>query len=226
MGAEANSNTTFVTDMGTALISAFQILTPRYGQKLFSSQGLGEMGYGLPGAIGAWFANQTREIICLNCDGGLMMNLQDLQTVIHNKIPLKIIIFNNDGYLMIKHTQDAIVNGRRAGTDKKSGLSCPNYKKIASAFGFKYLSIRNKKNTDDIISKFYASKGPTFLEIFMPINQPLVPKLSVNLSKNGTLISPPLEDLKPFISLEELKKYLLTDLHNNSFDINRNKDSY
>ena len=129
LGAQANPNTTFVTDMGTALISAFQILNPRHGQKLFSSQGLGEMGYGLPGAIGAWFANQTREIICLNCDGGLMMNLQDLQTVIHNKIPLKIIIFNNDGYLMIKHTQDAILNGRRAGTDKKSGLSCPNYKK-------------------------------------------------------------------------------------------------
>ena len=224
LGSEAKPNTTFVTDMGTALISAFQILTPRQGQKLFSSQGLGEMGYGLPGAIGAWFANKTREIICLNCDGGLMMNIQDLQTVIHNEIPLKIIIFNNDGYLMIKHTQDAIVNGRRAGTDKKSGLSCPNYEKIASAFGFNYLSIKNKKNTDNIISQFYSSEGPTFLEIFMPINQPLVPKLSVNLSKNGTLISPPLEDLKPFISLRELKKNLLTEIHKNSYDINRKSD--
>ena len=76
-----------------------------------------------------------------------------------------------------------------------------------------------------IISEFYASKAPTFLEVFMPINQPLVPKLSVNLSKNGTLIFTSLEDLKPFISLEELKKYLLTDLHKNSFDINRNTDS-
>ena len=182
------------------------------------------MGYGLPGAIGAWFANKNREIICLNCDGGLMMNLQDLQTVIHNEIPLKIVIFNNDGYLMIKHTQDAIVGGRRAGTDKKSGLSCPNYEKISAAFGFNYLSIRNQKNSDHIISKFYSSKVATFLEIFMPINQPLVPKLSVNLSKTGALISPPLEDLKPFISLEELRKHLLTDIHQNSYDIDRSEN--
>ena len=79
------------------------------------------MGYGLPGAIGAWFADTSRKVICLNCDGGLMMNLQDLHSVISYKIPLKIVIFVNDGYLMIKHTQNAIVSGRRAGTDKGSG---------------------------------------------------------------------------------------------------------
>ena len=224
LGSEAPLNTTFITDMGTALISAFQILNPQKGQKLFSSQGLGEMGYGLPGAIGAWFANSNREIICLNCDGGIMMNLQDLQTVIHNKIPMKIIIFNNDGYLMIKHTQDAIVDGRRAGTDQKSGLTCPNYKKIAKAFGFDYLSLSKKENLNKTLKSFLSSNSPSILEVFMPKDQPLVPKLSVNLSKTGALISPPLEDLKPFISLEELKKYLLTDIHENSINIERKKD--
>ena len=124
LGIAAGSDATFVTDMGTALISGFQVLEPSDGQRLFTSQGLGEMGYGLPGAIGAWFADPSRQMICLNCDGGLMMNLQDLHSVISHSIPMKIVIFNNDGYLMIKHTQNAIVDGRRSGTDIASGLSC------------------------------------------------------------------------------------------------------
>ena len=144
LGRAAGSETTFVTDMGTALISSFQVLEPSDGQRLFSSQGLGEMGYGLPGAIGAWFADTSRKVICLNCDGGLMMNLQDLHSVISYEIPLKIVIFNNDGYLMIKHTQNAIVSGRRAGTDKGSGLSCPNYEPLVKALGFEYLSLRKR----------------------------------------------------------------------------------
>ena len=92
LGKAVSSNTSFITDMGTALISGFQILRPQRGQRLFTSQGLGEMGYGLPGAIGAWYADPTRNIICLNCDGGLMMNLQDLHSVISHGIPMKIVI--------------------------------------------------------------------------------------------------------------------------------------
>ena len=221
LGEKARCNTTFVTDMGTALITAFQILEPSNGQHLFTSQGLGEMGYGLPGAIGAWFANPNREIICLNCDGGLMMNLQDLQTVIHNKIPMKIIIFNNDGYLMIKHTQDAIVGGRRSGTDKESGLTCPNYENIAKAFGFKYISIKDDSDTEKKIDILLKNNNAIILEVFMKTNQPLVPKLSVSISKTSQLLSPPLEDLKPFISLEKLKRYLLVDMHPNSIEIDR-----
>ena len=223
LGLKAHAKTTFVTDMGTALISGFQILEPKNGQKLFTSQGLGEMGYGLPGAIGAWFANKKREIICLNCDGGLMMNLQDLQTVSHHKIPLKIIIFNNDGYLMIKHTQDSIVSGRRSGTDKGSGISCPDYKKITEGFGFKYLSISEESQIDRYLNLFLEEKNTIVLEVFMPPNQLLVPKLAVSISSDGQIISPPLEDLKPFIKLERLKNFLLTDLHPNSKKIDRDE---
>ena len=221
LGLKAKKNTTFVTDMGTALISGFQILEPRYGQKLFTSQGLGEMGYGLPGAIGAWFASKNRTIICLNCDGGLMMNLQDLQTVSHHNIPLKIIIFNNDGYLMIKHTQDAIVSGRRSGTDKNSGISCPDYKKIAESFGLKYLSLSEESKIEHCLEIFIEEEKAIILEVFMPPNQLLVPKLAVSISPEGEIISPPLEDLKPFISMDRLKKYLQTEIHPNSRKINR-----
>ncbi len=221
LGSKASRNTTFITDMGTALISGFQILNMKDEQKLFTSQGLGEMGYGLPGAIGAWFADQSRDIICLNCDGGLMMNLQELHSVISNNIPMKIIIFNNDGYLMIKHTQNAILKGRRAGTDSKSGLTCPNYCKLVKSLGFTYLRISDPNNMDKIISDFLNKSGPVVLEVFMPKEQPLVPKSALSITSTGDLTSLPLEDLSPLISLSKLKKYLSIELHKNSYRAKR-----
>jgi acetolactate synthase-1/2/3 large subunit len=221
LGHAAGSDATFVTDMGTALISGFQVLEPSNGQRLFTSQGLGEMGYGLPGAIGAWFADPKRQVICLNCDGGLMMNLQDLHSVISHSIPMKIVIFNNDGYLMIKHTQNAIVAGRRAGTDVASGLSCPEYEPLVKAFGFRYLSLRQKDDSETVIREFLEADDAIVLEVFMAPDQLLVPKLSVSITAEGKLVSPPLEDLSPLMPLEVLEKSLLVSLHPNSIHLNR-----
>jgi acetolactate synthase I/II/III large subunit len=221
LGSAAGCDATFVTDMGTALISGFQVLEPSDGQRLFTSQGLGEMGYGLPGAIGAWFADPTRQVICLNCDGGLMMNLQDLHSVISQSIPMKIIIFNNDGYLMIKHTQNAIVAGRRAGTDVASGLSCPNYEPLVKAFGFDYVALRKKDVSREVIRAFLSKAGPAVLEVFMAPDQLLVPKLSVSINAEGKLVSPPLEDLSPLIPMKQLKDLLLVQVHSNSENLER-----
>jgi acetolactate synthase-1/2/3 large subunit len=221
LGEAAPANTSFVTDMGTALISGFQVLEPRGGQRLFTSQGLGEMGYGLPGAIGAWFADPSREVICLNCDGGLMMNLQDLHSVISHGIPMKIVIFNNDGYLMIKHTQNAIVGGRRAGTDAGSGLSCPVYGPLTKAFGFAYQTLHKEDDAKQVISTFLAQDQPTVLEVFMAPDQLLVPKLSVSITAEGNLVSPPLEDLSPLIPMEQLERLLLVPVHASSIVLNR-----
>lgn len=221
LGEIAPSNTTYVTDMGTALISGFQVLTPHGEQRLFTSQGLGEMGYGLPGAIGAWFGDPKRHIICLNCDGGLMMNLQEMHSVISHSIPMKIVIFNNDGYLMIKHTQNAIVGGRRAGTDASSGLSCPDYAPLVKAFGFDYLSLRKEDDSSDVIRNFLACIKPVVLEVFMDPDQLLVPKLSVSITSEGRLVSPPLEDLSPLIPMQKLQTFLLTSVHPNSVTLDR-----
>ena len=111
-----------VTDMGTGLLSGHQSLELKKGNRLMTSTGLGEMGFGLPGAIGASFAKNDREVICLNCDGGMMMNLQELQTIDHHRLPIKIFIFNNDAYLMIKHAQKGLFDGRYSGTNKKRDL--------------------------------------------------------------------------------------------------------
>jgi acetolactate synthase-1/2/3 large subunit len=201
-----------VTDMGTALLSGYQILKFKPGQKMMTSTGLGEMGFGLPGAIGAAIG-ADREVLCLNCDGGMMLNLQELQTIAHHQLPIKIIIFNNDGYLMIKHTQKALFDGRYSGSDKKSGVTCPDFSKIAYAFNFPSFQIRTWADMEDILPKIQEIKGPVICEVFTHPEQLFVPKLSVIAKKDGTLISPPLEDLSPLLSRDELRKNMLIKIH-------------
>lgn len=202
-----------VTDMGTALLSGHQTLKINPGQRLMTSTGLGEMGYGLPAAIGASFARNRGEVLCLNCDGGMMMNLQEIQTIVHHRLPIKIIIFNNDGYLMIKHTQKALFQGRYSGTNKDTGVSCPDFSKLAKAFDIPSFQIRTWGDFDRTISSLMEEKGPVICEVFMDPEQPFFPKLSLSSQKDGTIISPPLEDLSPLLSREELQKNMIIPLH-------------
>ncbi len=202
-----------VTDMGTALLSGHQVLSIKKGQRLMTSTGLGEMGYGLPAAIGASFATNKGEVLCLNCDGGMMLNLQELQTIVHHNLPIKLFIFNNDGYLMIKHTQKALFSGRYAGTDKQSGVSCPDFSKLANAFGIKAFTIKTWEDVDTVIPQVQAYDGPVVCEVFTHPEQLFVPKLSLAMEKDGTLISPPLEDLSPLIPRTELSKHMIIGLH-------------
>ncbi|MFA6086647.1 thiamine pyrophosphate-binding protein [Mucilaginibacter sp.] len=219
LNAHLKDDQIIVTDMGTALLSGHQALKLKKGQRLMTSTGLGEMGYGLPAALGASFATNKGEVICLNCDGGMMMNLQELQTMAHHQLPIKLFIFNNDGYLMIKHTQKALFKGRAAGTDQKSGVSCPDFTALAEAFKFKSFQIRTWEDFDAYIPQIQAHNGPVICEVFMHPQQTFVPKLSLAIQKDGTLISPPLEDLSPFISRKELKANMLSGLHSKSLEI-------
>lgn len=209
-----------VTDMGTALLSGHQTLRIRPGQRLMTSTGLGEMGFGLPGAVGASFAGlqsgKSGEVLCLNCDGGMMMNLQELQTIVHHQLPIKIIVFNNDGYLMIKHTQKALFQGHYAGTDRASGVSCPDFSKIAAAFGIPSLQIRSWEDFNSMIPEMQLQEGPLICEVFMHPEQLFVPKLSLAIQKDGSLVSPPLEDLSPLLPREELEHAMVVGMHEKS----------
>lgn len=208
------------TDMGTALLSGHQVLRISREQRLMTSTGLGEMGYGLPAAIGASFAREKSEVICLNCDGGMMMNLQELQTIVHHRLPIKLFIFNNDGYLMIKHTQNALFKGRKSGVDKSTGVSCPNFSELAKAFGIPSYQIKTWKDFDRIIPEMQSYNGPLICEVFMHPQQMFVPKLGVAIQEDGSLISPPLEDLSPFISRAELNENMINGIHEKSIKIN------
>jgi acetolactate synthase-1/2/3 large subunit len=208
-----------VTDMGTALLCGYQAMKLKVGQRFMTSTGLGEMGFGLPGAIGASFARDRGEVLCLNCDGGMMMNLQELQTVVHHQLPIKLIIFNNDGYLMIKHTQTNLFAGRSVGVDVKSGVSCPDFSALAKAFGMPAFQVRTWDDFDRVMPEVQAATGPVICEVFMHPKQLFLPKLSLAPRPDGTIVSPPLEDLSPLLPRDEMRENMLVGLHPKSAEL-------
>ncbi|MBI3370701.1 MAG: thiamine pyrophosphate-binding protein [Betaproteobacteria bacterium] len=202
-----------VTDVGPGLVSGHQVLRIKPGQRLMTSTGLGEMGYGLPGAIGASFARNRAEVMCLAGDGGMMVNLQELQTMAHYRLPIKLIIFNNDGYLMIKHTQKMLFSGRHSAVDRATGVSCPDFLALASAFGLPAYAIRNQQDFERVMPQVQAETGPVICEVFMHPEQPYVPKISYARRADGTLVPPPLEDLSPLLPREELRENMIVGMH-------------
>jgi acetolactate synthase-1/2/3 large subunit len=219
LSAYYRKNECIVTDSGTALLSGHQVTKLKKNQKMMTSTGLAEMGCGLPGAIGASFARNKGEIICLNTDGSIMMNLQELQTIDHYKLPIKTFIFNNDGYLMIKHTQKNLFSGRYSAVNKKTDVSCPDFSKIANAFNMKYFCIKSWKDFNKKIPKILKEKKAVICDVMMDPEQYFYPKLSTAFDKNRKIVSPPLEDLSPSISRNELKENMLIALHKKSLNI-------
>ena len=216
LSSHMKGNECIVKDMGTALLSGHQVIQLKKDQRMMTSTGLGEMGYGLPGAIGASFGRNKGEIICLNCDGGMMMNLQELQTIDHYKLPIKVFIFNNDGYLMIKHTQKNLFDGNYTSVNKDTGVTCPNFKKVANTFNMKY---KYKKTWDDFnknISKILKQKKSMIIDVMMDPEQYFHPKLSTGKNEQNIIVSPPLEDLSPLLSRDELTRDMIIPLHEKS----------
>lgn len=205
-------NYTIVTDMGTALLSGFYGFNIKPNQKMFTSLGLGEMGYGLAAAVGAGFG--PNPVMCLNCDGGMMMNLQELQTIKTQNLPVKIVIFNNDGYLMIKHTQNMLFNGTKTCVDKKTGVELPDYKKIAEAFEYEYYTI-------DQVDEFLSSPNQGILEIFMDPNQEFIPKVRGIKNKDNTIQAGLLEEMSPLLPLDNIKEAMISGMHERSNTVER-----
>ena len=217
-----------VTDMGTALLSGHQVMEVS-GYRMFTSQGLGEMGVGLPYAVGASIAlkeeNPNGTIHCLNCDGGIMMNLQELHTIVKLSPVVKIIIFNNLGYLMIKHTQKMLFNGSYTAVDKTSGVDFPNFENLAGAFGFDYLKLELMNNYDEIMSDYFNNSVSTILEVMMNPEQDFIPKVKgVPVAESTDIFSPPLEEMSPLLDLTLIQQIMGQDISPKSFNINRNKE--
>ena len=205
-----------VTDMGTALLSGHQSIRLKDDMTMFSSYGLGEMGYGLPGALGAAIAGNGREVLCLNCDGGMMMNIQELQTIIQHNLPIKIVIFNNDGYLMIKHTQKMLFNGNYSAVDKNTGIVLPDYIKVATAFGYENFRIKTWSEFDFYFPRFMNHKGPSICEIYMPSEQEFIPKVKGVVKNDGCVFAPPLEEMSPILQMNDIKRIMKNDISKKS----------
>lgn len=204
---KVSDNYTIVTDMGTALLSGFYGWRIKPNQKMFTSLGLGEMGYGLAAAVGAGFGD--RPVMCLNCDGGMMMNIQELQTIKTHNLPVKIIIFNNDGYLMIKHTQNMLFKGARTCVNRETGVTLPDYKKVAHAFDFEYF-------TEDSVDDFLAFEGQAIMEVFMNPDQEFIPKVRGMKLEDNTIQAGLLEEMSPLLPLEEIEQAMVAGINQRS----------
>lgn len=209
------------TEMGAALFGAFQTLPVTPPQRLITSGGLGEMGCGLPLSVGAAFANPEKEILCLNTDGGMMLNLQELQTIVHNKLNIKIIVFNNDGYGMIKNTQRNLYDGRFTGVNAATGVSTPNFSSLADAFGITNYRVYSWENYNSIMPVVFRTPGPLLIEVFIDPNQIYAPKLQGHRTSAGDVVAPPLEDLWPFLPLDTLRDHMLIPLTEESLKLER-----
>ena len=200
-----------VTGNGTAYTCTYQAMQVNKGVRVFANQGCAAMGYDLPAAIGAVVSNEAKangikggKTVLVTGDGSLQMNIQELQTLVSYKMPLKVFVLENEGYLAIKTTQKAFFGGKFTGSNPTSGVICPNLEKIAGAYGIPYTSCNeNGKPLTDTIAKVLASDGPMICEIHMHPEQTLFPKSASFMDKKtGKMSSAPLEKMAPFMDDE------------------------
>ena len=185
-----------------------------------NNSAIASMGYGLPAAIGTCIGGGRRQTICLEGDGSIMMNLQELQTILTNRLPIKIFLINNNGYHSIRITQNNLFSEHtKVGIGPESGdLSFPDYRKIAEAFGYPYYCAHSNAEMKAAVDAALAQQGPVFTEIFTDTRQTWEPKSSARRLPDGRLISPPLEDLAPFLPREELKRQMFIPMLEERYD--------
>jgi acetolactate synthase-1/2/3 large subunit len=202
------TNDVVVLANGAACVCGLQAIEIKKGLRVFTNAGASSMGYGIAASIGVAYAQKKGEqVICIEGDGSIQMNLQELQTIVHNNLNIKIFWINNGGYHSIKQTQNSMFNAKErglCGADNTSGLSFPSAEKIAFAYGIKFEKISGTSALDDIISKVLDHSGPVICEIISNPDEDFQPKLQSKLLNDGKFYTPSLEDMYPFLSKEEM----------------------
>ena len=209
-----------VVGNGSACVVGGHAYIMKKGQRFLSNSAIASMGYDLPAAIGACMAAHDPEfegdgysqhdIILLTGEGSIQMNLQELQTIIHHKMPVKIFLINNGGYHSIRQTQRNFFGEPLVGIGVDShDLSFPDMAKLAPAYGYPYVAAYHNEELADAVEKTLAMEGPAICELFVTTDQNFEPKSSAKRLPDGTLVSPPLEDLSPFLPDEEMDKLMI-----------------
>ncbi len=220
LSSRLEENQITVVGNGSACVAGGHSYIIKKGQRFISNSAIASMGYDLPAAIGACMAVQDpqfaedgaakHDIIVLTGDGSIQMNLQELQTIIHHRMPIKIFLINNGGYHSIRQTQKNYFGEPLVGIGVDShDLSFPSMEKLAAAYGYPYVSARHNSELDDAIEKTLALKGPAICEVFVTTDQNFEPKSAAKRLPDGTMVSPPLEDLSPFLPEEEMDAMMI-----------------
>ena len=197
-------NARVVASNGTACVAFFQAFESKAGQRLLLNSGDASMGYGLPAAIGVCAAEKNAPVVCLEGDGSLMMNLQELQTLKTNQLPVKLFVIKNGEYISIIQTQRNFFEGRLTACNKDSGVEVPDFVKVAQAFGLPAVRIVKNDELADKIKEVLNTPGPVVCELECTENYTFAPKLSARKLEDASMVSPSLEDMFPFLEREEL----------------------
>lgn len=199
-----------VASNGTACVAFFQAFESKKGQRLLLNSGDASMGYGLPAAIGVCAAEKNTPVVCLEGDGSLMMNIQELQTLKTNRLPVKLFVIKNGEYISIIQTQRNFFEGRLTGCNKTSGVEVPDFVQVAQAFGLPAVRINTNDELAGKIQEALNTPGPVLCELDCTENYTFSPKLSARKLEDGTMISPSLEDMFPFLDRKEMEENIFT----------------
>ena len=179
---------------------------------MFANEACASMGYGLPAAIGAAFADGDRHVFCFEGDGSIQMNLQELQTLKNYNLPITLFIYNNGGYLSIKTTQKAFFGGFFVGSEVGSGVVLPSFEKLAAAYDLPYFRLVANQDLDEKLPEIFAVNGPVVVEVMLDPFEALGPKAASRRLPDGTMVSEPLDNMAPFLPKEERAKWMITGL--------------
>lgn len=193
----------------TACIVPYQTGKLKKGERLISNSGSASMGYDLPAAIGVCIAKGGRTI-CVAGDGSLQMNIQELQTLVGYRLPVKLFVLNNGGYLSIRQTQTGFFKGRKIGESPESGVTFPEMKRIAEAYGIPSFAIQNVADLDTVRREL-ETDGPTLFDVSVDPAQEFEPRLRSRILADGKILTPNLEDMYPFLTPEELASNMLVE---------------
>lgn len=209
LSKKLKSNSVVVGDAGSAVYVPPQSLKLKDGQRYITSGGQAEMGYTVPACIGISIAKQKGEVIGITGDGSFQLNIQELQTIVHHDLPIKMFVWNNNGYLSIRATQTKFFEGRLIGADPTSGVSFPDLRKIARAYGIKFFKVSKSDKLHNVIEEVMNYPKAVICEVMCLRDQQIVPTVSAYTREDGSLVSKPLEDMYPFLDREEFKKQML-----------------
>lgn len=201
-----------LVSVGTSRVAGSQAIYLKKNQRFYTNAVTASMGYGLPAAIGICVGSGRKEVVCVMGEGCFQMNIQELQTIKHNKLPLKIFVINNEGYHSIRQTQTSYFHGNLVGVGEESGdLSFPDLEKIIPAYGLNYYACTSSETLAEDLQKVLDGPSPCLCQVFVSKKQNTEPKLSSRQLSDGTMVSASLEDMYPFLSREEMEENMRND---------------
>ncbi len=194
----------------TANTAKLQIGVQYAGQRVMTNYTCGSMGYDIPAAIGAAVAAK-RKVYCITGDGSIMMNLQELQTIVQNDLPVNVVVFSNDGYGAIRQTSKNFFDGAYIGCTPDTGVSFPEFRKVAETFGYAYRKCSSNEELEEAVRWLTTQKQRCLLEVEQRLVDPVTPKVMSRLDENGKMLTPALQDMYPFLAKEEYEELMIRD---------------